>query len=284
MGVESGSSGSYEVPRPRSVEAKIEGEFVQSFPEITFDEGHHIPLSDIHWATAALRFKRVGSYTKPERWGLPSPVDLYTATLQYQDEQGNETVDNLSLLASPKKPVLFTGTKNGFYAHDPLILGKTDPFYLVGIQPYELEERMSELSAIWHELGHVGIFHANADTDLAQAAISLEEEDLPAVANAIAYGNHLAAVLPERIRRQQPNVDRHLLFQLMGGNHQVNESVRLFHERNAWAGGIQLARGRGYPTGFQNPESYFAYAKLCLLSYANHFNDRKFVTGWKTGK
>ncbi|RJQ24684.1 hypothetical protein C4577_07205 [Candidatus Parcubacteria bacterium] len=280
MGIESGPSGYIE--RPRTAEARIEGEVETSFTEIDMDQATHVPLRDIAWPDARLTVKQVGTYNMPERFGLSSHVQLYTAELEYKGKNGKKRKSNLSLTTS-KKPVLFTGTTNGFYAHDPLIGGRENPFYVVGLQVDELAENMSRMSATWHELGHVALFHTDADTQLLRATISLRAQDLPPVAQANAYGNELTHALPYGLREQKSPVviSRQTLFQLRGRSHHTERAISLFHERNAWAAGIHLARANEYPTGFQNPESYFEYARLCLTTYERYYNERKFVKGWK---
>ena len=75
---------------------------------------------------------------------------------------------------------------------------------------------------------------------------------------------------------------RYALYQLHAGNRQTDKSARLFKERNAWAAGWYLIRKNYYPTGFQNPASYFEYAKLCLATYDRFYNDSRFAGGLRT--
>ncbi len=161
--------------------------------------------------------------------------------------------------------------------------GRENPFYVVGLQVDELAENMSRMSATWHELGHVTLFHTDADTQLLGAAISLRAQDLPPVALAKEYGNELARALPYGLREQKTPIalNRHTLFQLQGRSHHIERATSLFHERNAWAAGMHLVRASEYPTGFQKPESYFEYARLCLKTYERYYNEGKFVKGWK---
>ncbi|MBI2074279.1 MAG: hypothetical protein HYT83_00405 [Candidatus Levybacteria bacterium] len=283
MGIESGprDGDSY---RPRTIEARIEGEVESSFTEIDMDQASHIPLpSQISWSTTCISFQEVEMYNMPKRFGMSSNVQLYACQLEYRDRNGKNRRSNLSLTTSKAKPVFFTGTTDGFYAHDPLMAGREHPFYVVGLQVDELEKKMSRMSSIWHELGHVALFHTDADTKLLGAAVSLRVEDLPQVALAGRYGNELARVLSYGIREQQPPFEaiRAALTRLESRNHDVDKIVHIFHERNAWAAGIHLVRGNGYPTGFQHQSSYFDYARLCLATYGWYYNDRRFVKGWR---
>ena len=281
MGIESGPSGY--IDRPRTTEARIEGEVESSFTEIDMDQATHVPLRDISWPTTRLTVKQVGTYNMPERFGLSSHVQLYEVELEYEGKNGAKRKSNLSLTTSKAKPVLFTGITNRFYAHDPLMGGRENPFYVVGLQVDELEENMSRMSATWHELGHAALFHTDADIQLLRAAISLQRKDLPLVALANAYGNELAHGLPYGLREQKPSIaiSRQTLFQLRGRNHHTERATSLFHERNAWAAGMHLVRANDYPTGFQSPDSYFEHARLCLKTYERYYNESKFVKGWK---
>lgn len=282
MGIESGPRGGFEAPRP--VEARIEGQLESSFTEIDMDQASHVPLpGQITWDTARLTFQKVGRYNMPERFGMYSNVLLYAGQLEYRGRNGNKRASNLSLTTSKDKPVLFTGTKNGFYAHDPLMGGRENPFYVVGLQVDELEDNMSRMSATWHELGHVAIFHTDADTKLLKAALSLKGRDLPNVRLAQVYGTELARALPYGFREKQPPVapTRQALTRLESRSRSVDKVVHLFHERNAWAAGMNMVRDNEYPTGFQSPASYFDYARLCLSSYAKYYGDRRFVQGMR---
>lgn len=281
MGIESGPDGY--IDRPRTTEARIEGEVESSFTEIDMDQATHVPLRDITWPTARLTVKQLGTYNMPERFGMSSNIQLYAVELEYKGSDGRTRKSNLSLTTSKAKPVLFTGTTNGFYAHDPLMGGRENPFYVIGLQVDELAENMSRMSATWHELGHVALFHTDADTKLLGAAVSLRPQDLPQVALARRYGENLAHVLPHGIREQQPPFEatRQALIRLAARNYGVDKIVHVFHERNAWASGMHLVRSNYYPTGFQKPASYFEYAQLCLATYERYYNERKFVKGWK---
>jgi len=280
MGIESGPGGG-ESYHPRTLEASIEGKGESSFTEIDMDQATHVPLpAQIAWPTARLSFQEVGRYNKPER-GSNSDIQLYVGYLEHPDKSGKEQKSNLSLITSKNKPILFTGTTNGFYAHDPLMSNREHQFYVVGLQVDELQENMSRMSAIWHELGHVALFHTNADTRLLQAAVSLQRKDLPDIAMIEAYSNDLTRALPDSIREQQPpfRVTRYTLCRLEAKSSQTDRSMHLFHERNAWAAGMHLVRGNEYPTGFKKATSYYEYARLCLAIYERYYGDKKFVRG-----
>lgn len=283
MGIEGGTRGE-ENYRPRTLESRIEGEVESSFTEIDIDQAIHVPPpTQIAWPTARFSFQEAGIYNMTERFGMSCNVQLYACQLEYRDKSGKKRKSNLSLTTSKDKPVLFTGTTNGFYAHDPLMSGREHPFYVVGLQVDELEENMSRMSSTWHELGHVVLFHTDVDTSLLQAAFFLQGKDLPDIAMARAYASDLANALPYGICEQQPpfEVTRHALTRLEARSHQTDRSMHLFHERNAWATGMYLVKKNDYPTGFQSPTSYFDYARLCLATYGRYYGDKKFVRGWK---
>lgn len=281
MGIESGPRGGYggnETPRQR--EALIEGEVESSFNEIDIDQAIHIPLPRaIKWQTASLTFREEGTYNKPGLFG--GIIQLYSGQLEYRISKNVKKKSNLALTTPKGKPVLFTGTTNGFYAHDPLSAGKDNPFYVIGIKPYELVDDSSRISSIWHEMGHVLIFHTDADNQLLLAALSLKTEDLPNIAKAKEYGTELARTISKNMRELNPPVNRFLITEMEASNYGLKKAMSLFHERNAWASGIKLARANQYPTGFQTRDGYFDYARLCLSTYAQHYSDEKFVNGWK---
>ncbi len=276
MNIESGPGGN-DSYRPRTLEGRIEGNVETSFPEIDPDQiTRAVPLGDITWPTASLTFKKVGAYRMSlQRFGLSLPIDLYSGRLQYIDSKNKRRSVDLSLTTSEDKPVLFTGVTDGFFAYDPLAKGQPNPFYVVGIQPDELKSNMNRMSGIYHELGHVDIYHTNADTQLLKASIS-PKEMLPSVVKAEAYTAELSAAL----HRVPDSTTRQSLFELMGMNYQASRIITLFHERNAWAAGINLAKGNQYPTGFKTSKGYFDYARLCLESYARYYNENRFVNGW----
>lgn len=283
MGIEGGPRDG-DIYRPCTLKSRIEGEVESSFTEIDIDQATHIPLpTQIAWPNARFSFQEVGRYNMSERFGMSSNIQLYAGQLEYQGRNGRKRKSNLSLTTPKAKPVLFTGTTNGFYAHDPLMVGREHPFYVVGLQVDELEENMSRVAATWHELGHVALFYTDVDIQLLRAAITLQDRDLPDIAMARAYGSDLANGLPYGVREQQPpfEVTRHALTRLEASSHQTDRSMHLFHERNAWAAGMHLVRENEYPIGFQNPSSYFDYARLCLATYERYYNDRKFVKGWR---
>ena len=270
----------YERERRTEMEASIEGRVERSFTEIDISQAQPIPLHDITWLNAALTFGEIGRYSVPSgQFGMDVPVRLYAAQLEYIDKNGGKRKGDLTATTPKGKPVLFSGDSNGFYAHDPLMRGKADPFYVVGIQPEELAKNMNRLSAVYHELGHVLIFHKDADTQLLRAALTLQAKYLPEVSLAAKYASELAGLIPDSVRGQNLHPTRNTLSRLEARLYSVGRIVSLFHERNAWAAGANLFRGNNYPTGFQEQRSYFKYAKLCLSSYARHYKDKRFVTG-----
>lgn len=283
MGIESFSGGFGFVDTPpqrlQSIETQIEGEVESSFTELDIDQATHIPLHDITWEKARFLFEEVGRYSLPQRFGMSSDAKLYIGVLEYLDNKGQSRRKNLSLTTSENKPVLFTGTTNGFYAHDPLMAGRDEPFYVVGLELADLEEKLTRMAGTYHELGHVVLCHSNADTQLFQSALSLQKDDLPKVAKALTYGTELANAIPDHVRNDQPRADRQTLFRLSGRYNKIDMAKNLFHERNAWAAGMKIVRENDYPTGYSNPLSYFEYARLCLATYARYHDEEKFVKG-----
>jgi len=271
----------YYVDRLPTLSKTIEGKTETSFVEISPQDARHIPLPPvIAWTNTRLRFQRVGFYNMPLRFGGYDTITLYQGWLDHP------TATDLSTLISTNKSILYTGTSNGFYAHDPIMIGKSSrdyPFYVVGIQPYELKENMGKIAAVWHENGHVYIFDEDLDIQLLQAAVTLRKGDLPPVALGLRYGEYLARSISEGERTKLRNLvlDRYLLSQFEAANYQVRNAMSLFHERNAWAAGAWIVRLKKLPTGFTHSSSYFDYAKLCLESYAHHRHDDKFVKGWR---
>ncbi len=88
MGIESGPSGY--IDKPRIAEARIEGEVETSFTEIDMDQATHVPLRDVTWPDACLTVKQVGTYNMPERFGLSSHIQLYTAELEHRGRNGRK--------------------------------------------------------------------------------------------------------------------------------------------------------------------------------------------------
>lgn len=272
----------FHIDRPKPAIARIEGRIETSFSEIDPSDMQPIPLHNIVWDGVSLTFKKVGDYSVPTGpFGMDIPVELYTGELGYEDIEGEQRKSNLTAITSGPKPVLFAGARNGFYAYDPLAKGKGDPFYVVGIQPAELEEDMKKLAAVYHELGHVLICDTNADLKLLKAALTRQKRHLPKIRKASAYGAELAMTIPNHVRQNPPPVNRNTLFTMDGSSRGAEKAISLFHERNAWAAGMNIVRANNYPTGYENPLSFFDYARLCLSSYGNHYRDQKFVKGWK---
>src|SRR3989338_423247 len=61
-------------------------------------------------------------------------------------------------------------------------------FYVVGVNPFELEEDIKQHAGTYHEIGHVLIVDCGFDAALLRAAVELERKHLPAVAMSLAYG------------------------------------------------------------------------------------------------
>lgn len=273
-----------EPDRQRIIEARIEGEVESSFTEIDIDEARHIPLPDeIVWENARLLFKKAGTYVMPERFGLTENIEVYAGVLEYKGQDGETRQTNLSLTTSEEKPVLFTGTRYGFYAHDPLAKNSDEPFYVAGLCVEDLKESMAKLSAVWHELGHIAIYHEDIDLQLLKGSITERKKDMPEVRKVLAYVAEMRDKMPWFEIKDNPNftVSRRNMFRLMDRGYHFDAAVNLFHERNAWAAGANISRRNDYPTEFKNSNSYFDYARLCLSTYATYHRDDRFVKGFR---
>lgn len=279
MGIESGSRGidSY---RPEVLETCIEGKVESTFGEVDIDQASHIPLPNhIKWPGVRLSFQKVGTYPFRMRFRTTENIPLYSGKIVYKDGTNTQHVSPLSLLISQEKPVLFTGTTNGFYAHDPLMAGKDLPFYVVGLDVEELSQQMSRLSALWHELGHVVLFDSDADIQLLHAALTLNADNLPNIAASFLYANDLVSSLPPLSSQPNEYLTRQQLFELGSRSYRTDKSIRLFHERNAWAAGMHLVNIHQYPIGFEKKSSFLDYARFCLATYARYYEDRRFTEG-----
>ena len=273
-----------EPDRPRPAEARIEGEVESSFIEIDMDQAGHIPLPDeIAWDNARLLFKKVGTYVMPEGFGLTENIQVYLGSLEYQDSNGDMQQADLSRTTSEEKPVLFTGTRYGFYAHDPLAKNSDEPFYVAGLCVEDLKESMSKLSVLWHELGHIAIYDGDIDLQLLRGSITGRQEDMPKLRKALSYADEMRGKMPWFEIKDNPRftISRGNMFRLMDRGYRFDAAVNLFHERNAWAAGANISRRNDYPTGFKKSASYFDYARLCLGTYARHHRDNRFIDGFK---
>lgn len=261
--------------------AEIEGKRLRGITEISPDKGVASHLSDIAWKSASLVFEPVMEYQMPGTAKFSSPSLLYTAELTFETQTGSTTMADLSLTTDKDKPIFFTGVRNGFYAYDPLIDGKKDPFYVIGVQPDTLEADITSLSAIWHLQGHTLLYQTNADTQLLHAAMSGKKKDSPDIRQIEVYNAELAKYLPKHLR-QQDYPRNSITRQFLGKQgFEVQRESSLFNERNAWAAGHHLVQSHNYPTGFTNSRSYVDYAKLCLRQYTNFYHDARFLNGIK---
>lgn len=278
MRIETGSRNT-EVYQPETLETCIEGNVESTFGEIDIDQAGHVPLPNhIKWQGAHLSFQKVGTYPFRMRFGTEN-IPLYSGQLAYKDWSNTQRISPLSQLVSQEKPVLFTGTTNGFYAHDPLMAGKDLPFYVVGLDVQELSQQMSRLSALWHELGHVVLFDSDADIQLLHAALTLDIDNLPDVAASFLYANDLVSSLPPLNSQSSGYLTRQQLFELSSRSYRTDKSIHLFHERNAWAAGMHLVNTQEFPIGFEKKSSFVEYAHFCLATYARYYRDRRFIEG-----
>ena len=280
-----GMEGGPDIERgPRKQVASIDGEPVSSIVETTIDESEDIPLPpQIAWGDSRLVFKKIDQTYTFKRYGWPTTITLYQAHLEFEDKKGKPRQVNLTQ-TTRTRPCYFTGSRTGFYAHDPKMSGNEDDFYIIGVQPYELEDDQKHIAGVDHELGHAILYDEEADTKLLQAGVALEGRYLPEYAGIIRYANVLAAAIPENWRKQikPESVGREMLGEARKRSQDVDVGVRLFHERYAWAAGINLSKRRQSPTGFEKPSSVVDYAKFCLESYVRYYHDQRFVKGVKT--
>lgn len=275
MGIEGGEGGRI----GRRIE--IEGEMLEPIREIFIQDATHIPLpKEISWGKGGrLIFRKVDQTYSYRKYGVSNTISLYEAIYEFSSsEKGKPQQVNLTATTN-SRPCYFTGTIGSFYAHDPRMNGKEDNFYVVGVDSHRLEESQKNILAVGHELGHALIMDDDGDLKLLQSAVTLNLRDLPQYTGILKYGNDLLRFFPESLRKSKTKFDRKLMFDLMGADRKIDKSMRLFHERFAWAAGLLLLRGRSLPSGCENPGSILKYVNYCLDSYANYYGDRRFSKG-----
>lgn len=247
-------------PEQRRPGLMIEGEPIEAMEEIEIDRARPLDLPNtIKWPGCRLEFVSL-----PQPYSLrlgfdeeETPFLLYTGRLVFRNAQGvNETIDLSNETTS--RPTVFTGSRRGFFAHDPRVKGRTEKFFLVGVEPDTLQRDQRRLVSVYHELGHTQIYDRNEDTRLAQAAAQQDP-----------------TLLPQRVGIQ-PYYEELMTAQ---DSHDKVRGMSLFHERYAWANGFRLAHETGAPLGFHESTSAMQYAKYCLQSYARYHSDKRFVTG-----
>ncbi|OGG09875.1 hypothetical protein A2154_04535 [Candidatus Gottesmanbacteria bacterium RBG_16_43_7] len=262
------------------IEGRIERPFSET--EITLTRPTVLPKTII-WPNARLRFTDLKtSYNAPiGTFGLEVPVNLYFGALDYVDRHNHVKTLDLSSLAIDQQPICFSGSENGFYAHDPETIGRKRSFYLIGVQPDELIDNMRRIVAIYHELGHVFLFANNYDISLVQAAITKKRKDVPELNGILAYAQNLAyLLLQEKVPNDTQINNRFQLTRLESQHYRVGDGVSLFHERYAWAGGGRLMIKHDLPSGFKKATSFTEYAKFCLGTYAKAHKDDRFTHGF----
>jgi hypothetical protein len=166
--------------------------------------------------------------------------------------------------------------------HDPEASGQDTDFYVIGLNPYELENNIKHNDGTWHELGHAILVDNLIDAKLMHSAFSLKSKHLPEVALADKYRGILAQSIPESIQGKDHPLDffiQWIIWQLCNNNYELNNAFKLFHERNAWAAGYRLQKNIGFPSGFQNFLSRIKYSDLCLESYSHKYHDPRFIKG-----
>lgn len=245
-------------PETRRRGLSIEGEPIEVMEEIEIDRAQPLDLpTQIVWPDSRLEFA-------PLKQTYDLMVDfedlkfpLYTGKLVYRLSNGMERVLDLSHQTA-NRPTVFTGSRHGFFAHDPRKSKRSEEFYLVGVEPHTLLSDQRRLVSIYHELGHVEIYDRDEDVKLLHAAQQHDAAQLPGRAGIEAYMKTLADADDEWDKAR---------------------GMSIFHERFAWAGGLQLSHRVGAPLGFREPQSALTYAKYCLSTYARFHNDQRFVRG-----
>jgi len=261
----------------------IEGEPIERTHELDIDDVVHIPLPrEISWTDGSvINFSKVGeTYSiKYVRGGYSQPISLYTAILEYFDQTGNKVQVDLSRQTT--KPCYLTGTSLGFYAHDPASRSQDENFIVIGIEPRSLEENQRKLLSLYHELGHAVIFDNGDDVSLFRAGLDKDAKLAPDRCGILLYAVLISRSMPDRVRDELESRDVNLqhVFQTMNYFPDVDQAVRLFHERYAWATGMWLAKILHLPTGFNKQKSQIEYAQYCLSSYANYYDDDSFSKG-----
>jgi hypothetical protein len=263
---------------------EIEGRIERPFLEIEIGDTKPMTLpAVIAWPTARLRFEEMRtSYSVPVGpFGAEVPANLYTGELDYVDRNNKIKTIELSTLSVDQKPIYFVGSQNGFYAHDPEMIGRNKPFYIIGVQPDELKNNLRRIVAIYHELGHVFIFANNHDISLVQAALIRKRADVPPLNGGLSYAQNLVNEIQyNKIPANFRVNNRYQLAQFESQYPEIGEAVSLFHERYAWAGGGRLMLHFSLPSGYQEATSFTKYAKFCLGTYAKVHRDDRFVDGF----
>lgn len=262
----------------------IEGERVESFQETTIDRSDPMELEDVTWDDygALIHFRQVGRYSMRAQFGQTLTYPLYESVIVYKTDTGRKKT-NLTKVTKQKR-CLFTGSRNGFFMHDPAWDGVESNFYVIGLQPREMQN-ICENAGTFHELGHAIIVDNNYDTDLFNASLYEDELIIPPVKQAITYASSLHANISDRYREDTikyldgKKATSQAMFEAMQAHYGIDNDMRLFHERNAWAAGMRLQKRLAFPTGFTKRTSLITYAKFCLESYARSFGDRRFVEG-----
>lgn len=278
-----------EFGRPRGPETiRIEGSEVKAMRETTIDQVDQTDLFDIDWEDqrAGLRVTKVGIYHK-KVYGEEVRYPLYELTAwHYNSTQAKNVPVNLSDKVTTRKKTLFTGSRSGFFMHDPAWAGIDTDYYVVGVNPFELRDDIRKNAATFHELGHALIVDRRLDLRLFRSALHPEAIALPPVAMAAAYRALLRVALLgggslEALKEAQgiSRVDSRVQFELMNENREFDAAMRVFHERNAWAAAMHLFRKYAFPSGYEHSKSLETYAQFCLETYRRAFGEKKFTKG-----
>lgn len=261
----------------------IEGSEISAFKEITIDDTAPTELTNIWWSAynAGISFENVGNYSRVQ-YGLEVAHPLYIAVARYTDSNGQIQTRDFTAVTKGKR-CLFTGSNTGFFMHNPAWKGLDTDFYVIGVDQWELQRDIRKNIAIYHELEHAVLADLGYDVQLLTASAQNSDEKLPPVAKIQAYSRRMRTALEgsrfsvNKIGQSQ--ITPELLFALMEADFDIDSNMRLFHERNAWAGGIRLQKEHQFPSGFRSKLSTLTYAQFCLETYARAYSDNSFTHG-----
>ncbi|HET9947217.1 MAG TPA: hypothetical protein VFQ63_04105 [Patescibacteria group bacterium] len=179
----------------------------------------------------------------------------------------------------------FTGSENGWYATDMTSTQDTQVF-IVGVEIVARKDDPdgAALISLAHEMGHLEIMRREDDRLLAQAAEATDSSLLPKRAKIVSYASHMIDALSRSFSADFSS--RRAMFDTMRNSRAVDSSMRLFHERHAWADGFGRLRRSPFirhEMFLLGTESLSDFAKRCLETYAHARNERRFTHGFRNG-
>ena len=202
---------------------------------------------------------------------------LYWCSVRYSGTDGIDRELDISTCINPQKPILFAGNSDGAFLASDL---KDDayPYYILEISPSALLSRPQELSSVWHELGHIVLFHHQLDEKLLNAATN--SSMLPSIAQAQRYVDELSAVLRASGETIQTGTTQEIVYSILNNrDNPARVPFLLVGERNAWASGLKLARKYELPTGFSSAHDLRENTHHYLAEYGKIYNDTRFDKG-----